>query len=265
VQSEGPNWPQLQIVGVPCHAYCYLNVFAMMINSFDHAVISAINQFAQHSRAFDRIINYLQGAHLLKGAVLSSAIWWAWFRTGLDQAMARRHVVTTIAACIVAIALARAFQLVLPFRARPMHVAELGFVLPYGMLPSLLKDWSSFPSDHAVLFFTLSTGLWFVSRRAGTLALLFSTVVVCLPRLYLGLHYPTDLIAGAALGAGVAALGNWRWASTRPVEKVVEWSQNQPQLFYPLFFLLTFQIAVMFDDVRSLASAAAKLFFGEGV
>lgn len=237
----------------------------MMINTFDHTVISAINQFAQYSTAFDRIINYLQGAHLLKGAVLSSAIWWAWFRAGTQQAMGRRHIVITIAACIAAIALARALQLALPFRSRPMHVVELGFVLPYGMLPALLKDWSSFPSDHAVLFFALSTGLYFVSRHAGILALLFSTVVVCLPRLYLGLHYPTDLIVGATLGAGVCALLNWRWASSRPVEIVVEWSQEQPQLFYPIFFLLTFQIAVMFDDIRSLASAAAKLFSVEGV
>lgn len=236
-----------------------------MINTFDHTVISAINQFSQHSWAFDRIINYLQGAHLLKGAVLASALWWAWFRPGLDQALARQHIVTTIAACIVAIAVARALQLTLPFRPRPMHLAELNFVLPYGMLPSLLKEWSSFPSDHAVLFFTLSTGLWFVSRRAGILALLFSTVIVCLPRVYLGLHYPTDLMAGAGLGAGIAMLGNWLWVTSRPVKKVVQWSQDQPQLFYPLFFLMTFQIAVMFDGVRSLASAAAKLFLGESV
>lgn len=265
MQSVGPGLRQPQSVGVPWDANFYLSVYAFMINSFDHAVISAVNQYSQHSWALDRIVNYLQGAHLLKGAVLACAIWWAWFRPGPQQTQVRHHVVITIAACIVAIALARALQLTLPFRPRPMHVAELGFILPYGMLPTLLKDWSSFPSDHAVLFFTLSTGLWFVSRRAGILALLFSTIVVCLPRLYLGLHYPTDLIAGAALGAAVSALGNWFLTTSRPVENVVKWSQDQPQHFYPLFFLLTFQIAVMFDDIRSLASAAAKLFFGENV
>jgi hypothetical protein len=61
----------------------------------------------------------------------------------------------------------------------------------------LLSGWSSFPSDHACLFFALATGLCLISPVIGGLALLHASLIVSLPRIYLGLHYPTDVLAGA--------------------------------------------------------------------
>ena len=43
----------------------------------------------------------------------------------------------------------------MPFRTRPMYAAGLDFVVQFGMTTSMLADCSSFPSDHAVLFFPL--------------------------------------------------------------------------------------------------------------
>lgn len=234
------------------------------MNSFDLTIIQFFNRFAQHSWAFDKAVNLLSGTHLLKGAVLAAALWWAWYRPEREQDRARRHVTLTIVASAIAVALGKALQMVVGYRPRPLHQPDLHLVLPYGVSPELMKDWSAFPSDHAVMFFALSTGLWFVSRRAGWLALAFSTFIVCLPRIYLGLHHPSDLIAGAALGSVVAVLVNRTLVDARWVTRVVSWARARPQWANPLLFFVTYQLAEMFDDLRSIGSAFLKLFGPHG-
>jgi len=60
-----------------------------------------------------------------------------------------------------------------------------------------------FPSDHAVLFFALATGLFMAHRKLGIAAYAWVIVAICFPRLYLGIHWPTDVIAGAAVGVAL--------------------------------------------------------------
>jgi membrane-associated phospholipid phosphatase len=60
------------------------------------------------------------------------------------------------------------------------------------------------------MVFALSTGFLFTSKHLGLLAMLYSFTVVSLPRVYLGYHYSTDIIAGALIGMLVAGLMGWQ-------------------------------------------------------
>jgi undecaprenyl-diphosphatase len=63
---------------------------------------------------------------------------------------------------------------------------------------------TSFPSDHAILVGALTVGLWALSQRLDVgLAFVGFTVVVA--RVYIGVHYPSNLIGGVLLGALVGA------------------------------------------------------------
>jgi membrane-associated phospholipid phosphatase len=64
----------------------------------------------------------------------------------------------------------------------------------------------SLPSDHAVMAGAVAMGLFLVSRRLGLLAL-GAAVLMAATRVYVGAHYPEDVIAGLAVGAAVVALG----------------------------------------------------------
>lgn len=82
---------------------------------------------------------------------------------------------------------------------------------PYATHPSVLvlvdrsTDWS-FPSDHSVMAGAAAMGLLLVSRRLGAVAAV-AAVLMAAVRVYVGAHYPLDVVAGLALGAVVVVVG----------------------------------------------------------
>jgi len=64
----------------------------------------------------------------------------------------------------------------------------------------------SFPSDHATAAGAVAVGLLLTNRRWGIVAAALA-IVMAFTRVYVGAHYPGDVIAGLALGGAVAAAG----------------------------------------------------------
>jgi undecaprenyl-diphosphatase len=64
----------------------------------------------------------------------------------------------------------------------------------------------SFPSDHATVAGAVAMGLLLINRRWGIVAVI-AAGVMAFTRVYVGAHYPGDVVAGLALGALVTAVG----------------------------------------------------------
>lgn len=63
----------------------------------------------------------------------------------------------------------------------------------------------SFPSGHATFYFALATVAWYESRPIG--ALFFAAALLMgVGRITAGVHWPSDVLAGAVLGIGTAYL-----------------------------------------------------------
>jgi hypothetical protein len=133
-----------------------------------------------------------------------------------------------------------------------LREAGLNLHVPYGLNSGVLQGWSSFPSDHAAFFFALSVIFFFVCRRAGIFAFLYSVIVICLPRVYLGIHYPTDLLAGAMIGTGISCLAliaPLRMSATRPV---LRYFDANPSVSYGCLSVLMYLIGTVCEPVPKL-------------
>jgi undecaprenyl-diphosphatase len=220
--------------------------------SIDISILAFLNTFAHRSGAVDHFIGLIAHTPLFKGGMAMALLWWGWFRGEGDHLQRRQSILATLLGCMAALAVARALALAVPFRLRPVHTSVLAFQLPYGASPETLIGWSSFPSDHAALFAGLATGMLWLSRGIGGVGLGYVLIVICLPRLYLGIHYPTDILSGVLIGMAVVALAQRariKLVITRPW---LTWMRKSPGLFYACFFLFTYEMAVVFDDVREI-------------
>jgi undecaprenyl-diphosphatase len=125
--------------------------------------------------------------------------------------------------------------------SRPLGREDLAVPIEperWGHLVSGMTGFGAFPSDHAALFAALAVGLFGWSVRAGVAGLLVAGVF-SLARVAVGFHYPSDMVAGAAIGA---ALGGAALALARrpqPIlDGVVALFRRHPAWMYPLLFVV---------------------------
>lgn len=81
---------------------------------------------------------------------------------------------------------------------------------PYKIIEKLntfgidLKDYS-FPSGHTTASFSIATTLS-LNMPKITILIFFLAVIIGISRIYLGVHYPTDVLAGTILGIGTSLI-----------------------------------------------------------
>lgn len=86
------------------------------------------------------------------------------------------------------------------YRARPPLSISNAIVL------IALDSDSSFPSGHAMIVMGGAVVALALLKKRYSLPLLAEALVVSYSRVFVGVHYPIDVLAGALLGAGIAAL-----------------------------------------------------------
>jgi undecaprenyl-diphosphatase len=80
---------------------------------------------------------------------------------------------------------------------------------PFTELPTNLLFYQptdpSFPSNSAAVIFAIAVAIFLVNRRVG--AVLFGLAILhSFSRIYVGIHYPLDILGGAAMGTLAALL-----------------------------------------------------------
>jgi membrane-associated phospholipid phosphatase len=179
-------------------------------------VVQAID-FYQPVNDFARQTGWLHGpvtAYATYGIVLFAGLllmgWWL-ARAGSARAMAA--------------ALLAPISTVLAIAVNQPIVKQVAEVRPYVAHPTALVLVSrsadpSFPSDHATMTGAVAVGLLLVSWRIGLIAIVCA-VLMAASRVYVGAHYPQDVVAGLILGAAVALLVYL--ALRVPITRLVIW------------------------------------------
>ena len=92
-------------------------------------------------------------------------------------------------------------------RIRPYDYQMQHFGVTIKLLIEAQHDFS-FPSGHTIASFEAATVLLIHNKKAGIPAMVLACLIA-FSRLYLYVHYPTDVITSVILGIGIGILGNW--------------------------------------------------------
>ncbi|MEH7123169.1 undecaprenyl-diphosphatase [Bacillus sp. JJ1532] len=84
------------------------------------------------------------------------------------------------------------------FKQRPFVKRRVGILIP-------AKLDSSFPSKHTLLVFAISTSIFLYERFIGSIMWILS-ILTGLSRIWVGHHYPSDIIGSALLGTLMSIL-----------------------------------------------------------
>ncbi|MFJ3088209.1 phosphatase PAP2 family protein [Streptomyces sp. NPDC086838] len=168
----------------------------------DVSLLYDINGLAKSAPTwFDRVMEFVGEYGIMLGMVLVVLwCWWSVRRRGTAE-----ESVSAVAGLVWApLAAGIALLINIPIRGfverpRPFKDHSGLDVLVDG------KNDFSFVSDHATMAMALGVGLFVAHRKFG-IAAIGLALLEGFCRIYMGVHYPTDVIGGFALGTAVALL-----------------------------------------------------------
>ena len=165
----------------------------------DRALYKAVNRWADRTSFAHGFFRMYAKDGIVIFAVLLVVGWWI----GRAPA-AEPGVVSGVGAGVASAVWAGAGALIALAINQPIG-SSIARTRPYNVIPNVhllidkTKDFT-FTSDHATIVGGVAAGLWFVNRRLGVVTAVLA-LLMAFARVYVGAHYPTDVIAGLALGA----------------------------------------------------------------
>ncbi|MCL1871965.1 MAG: phosphatase PAP2 family protein [Promicromonosporaceae bacterium] len=162
--------------------------------SLDQGWYSAVNRFAVHTPWLHGAARLFANDGIVLFVLLLLVSFWFARRSG---SLAR-----------VTAAIAAPFGVLVALGLNQLVGRAVDEPRPYAVLPHALVLVSrttdpSFPSDHAVMAGAVAAGVWVAGRRLGVVAVALALVMAA-TRVYVGAHFPLDVVAGLLLGAVVA-------------------------------------------------------------
>lgn len=108
----------------------------------------------------------------------------------------RNLVLVATTSAVVALYIVK--PLIVFFYAAPRPFVVLSEIKPLVKVMAF-ENYQSFPSGHTLFFFALATTIFLFNKKLGVWFLIAATLI-SLSRIYVGVHWPIDILAGVILG-----------------------------------------------------------------
>ncbi|MFF1923617.1 phosphatase PAP2 family protein [Streptomyces sp. NPDC058221] len=168
---------------------------ASTASSIDGGLYTWVTELAQRSPAvLDSAVRVWSDYGLAVFAAFMLAAWWRSRSTDAARtAMAMCAPLVVVATYLVNDLVKSAFHEQRP--CRTLHAVTVEACPPLG-------DWS-FPSNHAAIAAAAAMAIWLTDRRLGAVAVT-AALLMAGSRVWIGVHYPHDVLIGLVIGALVA-------------------------------------------------------------
>ncbi|MCL0029002.1 phosphatase PAP2 family protein [Dehalococcoidia bacterium] len=164
----------------------------------DERLFLWLNGFVGTVPFLDRLTQLLVSDYLVP-MTLALALVVLWYFEPDKVARQRNQIGVFVALTAMGLASLAVFWLNAYYdRPRPFETLEVAMLFYKPTDPS-------FPSNATAAVFGIATTVWGVNRRMGS-ALLAAAGLYGLARVYAGVHYPMDVVAGAIIGAAMSYL-----------------------------------------------------------
>jgi len=158
----------------------------------DYQLFKLLNQFAGQYPILDHLVLlFSKYGPILFGLVLI----WLWFSKNQNQHENRKIVIYALIIVILTLGIDKMIEMAY-FRPRPFVNHSVTLLYEKSNLDP------SFPSNHAAGAFALAFALFWKRRKIGTVLILMAWFMA-LSRIFIGVHYPLDVLAGAFIGLAV--------------------------------------------------------------
>jgi undecaprenyl-diphosphatase len=174
------------------------------LNPFDSAVYHIINGLAGHHHLLDVIMIFFAKYALEIYAVLFIIAWLALPKRNIKN---RHALVMAGLSGILALIINVIISHFIWYRPRPFTVFHKG---TFTELINHSTD-ASFPSDHTSGSFGFAAGSWGQNTKGISYTFTIIAIIVMCARVYVGVHYPTDVIGGMIVGI-VASKVMWKFS-----------------------------------------------------
>ena len=200
--------------------------------SFDQTLFHWINELGGHVAVIDRLFSGLADDYFMIIAMCLVLVG-IWFGTRRPEERERNQVAVLKAMASLGIASGFVSWANLIFVGkdkfpgtfiheifnRPRPFTELGLSVIHGFYQPTDP---SFPSNLAAVVFGLALAVWLMNKKTGTW-LLIMALVACFARVYVGIHYPSDILGGAAFGVMGVALTYFLFWALSPLVRLLKW------------------------------------------
>ena len=189
----------------------------MTAASIDGGLYTDITAFARDTHWLNGAVNAYTSVSLVVLGVLLVAAWWLARRDGASRSASSTAAgpgagsdtsgaTATFRLIAVLVGIGASFALDTALKAlfeerRPCLTIPHSYTV--GACPGP-TDYS-FPSNHAAIAAALAAGVYLLHRQLGRIAAILA-LLEGFSRIYLGMHYPHDVVVGLLVGAGATAL-----------------------------------------------------------
>jgi len=226
----------------------------LLFRKWDHLVLALFFRLFPHTDPRMNLAEFFIYNPLASSWIFAAVFYFYWRLQDQQTPQRRKALLEIVFACLLG---ASVTLLLRPWLGAPSPARNPDF---QGLFPRYL--WgsgtsNSFPSHATLVYFLVAVGIWRFSKRWSAALGAWVVLAISIPRIYLGGHYPSDVVCSIILAFGFLWVAR-RAGATRYGEEILGRIAGCGQWTELILFLWLFELAEGFRASFEIAHTLAR-------